>query len=210
MGIKLNLRKVNTAWVNVFEREKDRENDDGSITKGQYSATIILPSDHAQIDALYDTVYAVVEEALGAASAEKWMKSNYGEGKHMDKCAIKDIAERDNPFEDFPEGFYFKAKAQKQPLIVTSKKGETQVEQDFNVDGEQIEGEQVYSGCVANVSVEIWFSQKYKVLGVNCWRLNTSVKVKRSAVLKSPQASMTWKTTKKRKHRAANVAAANI
>ena len=79
----------------------------------------------------------------------------------------KDIAERDNPFEDFPEGFYFKAKAQKQPLIVTSKKGETQVEQDFNVDGEQIEGEQVYSGCVANVSVEIWFSQKYKVLGVN-------------------------------------------
>ena len=85
----------------------------------------------------------------------------------MDKCAIKDIAERDNPFEDFPEGFYFKAKAQKQPLIVTSKKGETQVEQDSNVDGEQIEGEQVYSGCVANVSVEIWFSQKYKVLGVN-------------------------------------------
>ena len=167
MGIKLNLRKVNTAWVNVFEREKDRENDDGSITKGQYSATIILPSDHAQIDALYDTVYAVVEEALGSAAAEKWMKSNYGEGKHMDKCAIKDIAERDNPFEDFPEGFYFKAKAQKQPLIVTSKKGETQVEQDFNVDGEQIEGEQVYSGCVANVSVEIWFSQKYKVLGVN-------------------------------------------
>ena len=63
MGLKLNLRKVNTAWVNVFEREKDRENDDGSITKGQYSATIILPSDHAQIDALYDTVYAVVEEA---------------------------------------------------------------------------------------------------------------------------------------------------
>ena len=167
MGIKLNLRKVNTAWVNVFEREKDRENDDGSITIGQYSATIILPSDHAQIDALYDTVYAVAEEALGAAAAEKWMKSNYGEGKHMDKCAIKDIAERDNPFEDFPEGFYFKAKAQKQPLIVTSKKGETQVEQDFNVDGEQIEGEQVYSGCVANVSVEIWFSQKYKVLGVN-------------------------------------------
>lgn len=167
MGIKLNLRKVNTAWVNVFEREKDRENDDGSITKGQYSATIILPSDHAQIDALYDTVYAVVEEALGTAAAEKWMKSNYGEGKHMDKCAIKDTAERDNPFEDFPEGFYFKAKAQKQPLIVTSKKGETQVEQDFNVDGEQIEGEQVYSGCVANVSVEIWFSQKYKVLGVN-------------------------------------------
>lgn len=167
MGIKLNLRKVNTAWVNVFEREKDRENDDGSITKGQYSATIILPSDHAQIDALYDTVYAVVEEALGTAAAEKWMKSNYGEGKHMDKCAIKDIAERDNPFEDFPEGFYFKAKAQKQPLIVTSKKGETQVEQDFNVDGEQIEGEQVYSGCMANVSVEIWFSQKYKVLGVN-------------------------------------------
>lgn len=167
MGLKLNLRKVNTAWVNVFEREKDRENDDGSITKGQYSATIILPSDHAQIDALYDTVYAVVEEALGTAAAEKWMKSNYGEGKHMDKCAIKDIAERDNPFEDFPEGFYFKAKAQKQPLIVTSKKGETQVEQDFNVDGEQIEGEQVYSGCVANVSVEIWFSQKYKVLGVN-------------------------------------------
>src|SRR5574344_2526998 len=105
MGLKLNLRKVNTAWVNVFEREKDRENDDGSITKGQYSATIILPSDHAQIDALYDTVYAVVEEALGAAAAEKWMKSNYGEGKHMDKCAIKDIAERDNPFEDFPEGF---------------------------------------------------------------------------------------------------------
>ena len=35
MGLKLNLRKVNTAWVNVFEREKDRENDDGSITKGQ-------------------------------------------------------------------------------------------------------------------------------------------------------------------------------
>lgn len=166
MGLKLNLRKVNTAWVNVFEREKDRENDDGSITKGQYSATIILTPDHAQIDEMYDTVYAVVEEALGAA-AEKWMKSNYGEGKHMDKCAIKDIAERDNPFEDFPEGFYFKAKAQKQPLIVTSKKGETQVEQDFNVDGEQIEGEQVYSGCVANVSVEIWFSQKYKVLGVN-------------------------------------------
>nr|HAE0415054.1 DUF2815 family protein [Salmonella enterica subsp. enterica serovar Enteritidis] len=32
-------------------------------------------------------------------------------------------------------------------------------------DGEQIEGEQVYSGCVANISIEIWFSEQYKVLG---------------------------------------------
>lgn len=165
MGIKLNLRKVQTAWLNVFERAKDRENQDGSVTKGTYNGTFILTPEHPQIEELRDTVFAVVSEALGEAAAEKWMKQNYGEGKHMDKCAVRDIAERDNPFEDFPEGFYFQAKNKQQPLILTSVKGEKQVEPDFNIDGEQIEGEQVYSGCVANISIEIWFSEQYKVLG---------------------------------------------
>ncbi|UTQ72476.1 hypothetical protein [Escherichia phage vB_EcoS_SCS92] len=164
MGIKLNLRKVNTAWVNVFERAADSEDENRSIIKGKYSVTFIMQPDHPQIDALYDTVYAGVEQAIGAAAAEKWMKANYGVDHHADKCVIRDLAMRDNPIEDFEEGLYFRATTPSQPVIMTSAKGEKQTEPDFNIDGEQNEGEQVYSGCVANVSVELWCSQRLKNL----------------------------------------------
>lgn len=165
MGIKLNLRKVNTAWVNVFERAADSEDKKtGKLIKGKYQVTVLMQPDHPQIDALYDTALEVVTDAIGAAAAEKWMKANYGEDHHADKCCVRDLAMRDNPIEDFEEGLYFRATNNRQPIIMTSAKGEKQTEPDFNIDGQEVGGEQVYSGCVANVSVELWWHKEWKNL----------------------------------------------
>lgn len=165
MGKQINLRKIKTAWMNVFERADDSvDKKTGKTIKGKYQVTVLMEPDHPQIDALEDTAFAVVEEAIGTAAAEKWMKGNYGYDHHADKCAVRDLAMRDNPIEDFEKGLYFRATNNTQPLIVTSKKGEKQTEEDFNVAGEEIEGTQVYSGCVANVAIELWWHPDWKNL----------------------------------------------
>ena len=45
--------------------------------------------------------------------------------------------------------------------------GERQTEKGLTVDGDDIEGQEVYAGCYANVSVEVYWYDKFKTLMVN-------------------------------------------
>lgn len=175
MGIKLNLKKVRIGWVNVFEKAADSVNQQGQPVKGKYQLTAYLDKDDPQLNKLDKTVLEVLTEGMKSAkAAEKWMDKNYGFGNHADKCAIKDLAERDKPIEGLEEGIYFKATSQKQPVIMTSS-GEKQTKRGFTVgvdeDGEktqvEVEGKEVYAGCYANISVEIYWFDTYKCLLVN-------------------------------------------
>lgn len=166
MGIKLNLKNVRIGWVNIFEKAQD-QTVDGKLKKGKYQLTAYLDKDDPQLNKLDATVLEVLTEGLKSArAAEKWLDKNYGFGNHADKCAIRDLAERDNPIEGLEEGIYFKATSQKRPVIMTSL-GERQTERGLTVDGDEIEGKEVYAGCYSNISVEIYWYDQYKTLLVN-------------------------------------------
>lgn len=167
MGIKLNLKNVRIGWVNVFEKAQDTTAPDGKPIKGKFQLTAYLDKDDQQINQLDATVLEVLTEGMKSAkAAEKWMDRNYGFGNHADKCAVRDLAERDKPIEGLEEGLYFKATSQKRPVIMTST-GERQIERGLTVDGDDIEGKEVYAGCYANISVEIYWYDAFKTLLVN-------------------------------------------
>lgn len=166
MGIKLNLKNVRIGWVNVFEKAAD-QTVDGQLKKGKFQLTAYLDKDDPQLNKLDATVLEVLTEGLKSSkAAEKWMDKNYGFGNHADKCAVRDLAERDKPIEGLEEGIYFKATSQKKPLIKTSL-DERQLERGLTIDGDEIEGKEVYGGCYANISVEIYWYDQYKTLLVN-------------------------------------------
>lgn len=166
MGIKLNLKNVRIGWVNVFEKAPD-QTIDGQLKKGKYQLTAYLEKDDPQLTKLDGVVLEVLTEGLKSdKAAEKWMDKNYGFGNHADKCAIRDLEERDKIIEGLEEGIYFKATSQKRPLIRTSL-NEPQTERGLTVDGADIEGKEVYAGCYANISVEIYWYDQYKTLLVN-------------------------------------------
>jgi len=166
MGIKLNLKNVRVGWLNVFEKAPD-QTIDGQLKKGKFQLTAYLDKDDPQLNKLDATVLEVLTEGLKSPrAAEKWMDKNYGFGNHADKCAIRDLAERDKPIEGLEEGIYFKATSQKRPQIRTST-NEHQTERGLTVAGDDIEGKEVYAGCYANICVEIYWYDQYKTLLVN-------------------------------------------
>lgn len=166
MGIKINLKNVRVGWLNVFEKAQD-QTIDGQLKKGKFQLTAYLDRDDPQLTKLDATVLEVLTEGMKSSkAAEKWMDKNYGFGNHADKCAIRDLAERDKPIEGLEEGLYFKATSQKRPVIMTST-GERQSERGLTVDGDDIEGKEVYAGCYANISIEIYWYDQYKTLLVN-------------------------------------------
>lgn len=168
MGQKINLKRVRIGWVNVFEKAADSVNAQGQPVKGKYQLTAYLDKDDPQLNKLDKTVLEVLTEGLKSAkAAEKWFGKNYGFGNHADKCAIKDLAERDKPIEGLEEGIYFKATSQKRPVIMTSAGEKQGAERGLTIDGDDIEGKEVYAGCYANISVEIYWFDTYKSLLVN-------------------------------------------
>lgn len=171
--MKLNLTNVRVGWLNVFEKAQDRTNSEGKLVKGKYQLTAYLDKKDPQIRKIDDVVLEVLTEGLkDAKAAEKWMDKNYGFGNHADKCAFRDLAERDKEIEGLETGIYFKAASHKSPRILTST-GEVQnvpggkPEKGLTVDGDDIEGQEVYSGCFANISVDVFWFATHKVLMVD-------------------------------------------
>lgn len=164
--MKVNLKNVRVIWVNAFEKAKDTVDSNGVPIKGKYQATVLLNSDDPQIEKLEDAAFTVISEGLKSeAAAEKWMKRNYGFGNHTKECAVRDLAEREKPIEGHDEGLYLVTSSQKKPLIVTSL-GEKQVERGLTIDGDDVEGQEIYSGCYANVSIDVYWNAKYKLLSI--------------------------------------------
>lgn len=164
MGIKVNLKNVRVGWLNVFEKAKDSTDKNGNLVKGKYQFTPYLEKNDQQIHKIEEAVLQVMTEALGSEkAAEKWMDKNFGFGNHSDKCAVRDLEERDTPVEGLEEGLYFKATSQKKPVIMTSV-GEKQIERGLTINGDDIEGQEVYAGCYANVSVEFYWYKEFKNL----------------------------------------------
>lgn len=164
--MKVNLKNVRVIWVYAFEKAKDTVDSKGVPIKGKYQATVLLNSDDSQIEKLEDAAFTVIAEGLKSeAAAEKWMKRNYGFGNHTKECAVRDLAEREKPIEGHDEGLYLVTSSQKKPLIVTSL-GEKQVERGLTIDGDDIEGEEIFSGCYANVSLDVYWNAKYKLLSI--------------------------------------------
>ena len=168
MGIKVNLKNIRVGWLNAFEKAPDSVAPDGKIIKGKYQFTGYLDKNDPQISKLDAVVLEVLTEGMKSAkAAEKWMDKNYGFGNHADKCAVRDLAERDKPIEGLEEGLYFKATSQKRPVIMTSAGERQGSERGLTVDGDDIEGKEIYAGCYANVSVEIYWYDQFKTMLIN-------------------------------------------
>lgn len=164
--MKLNLKNLRIIWVDAFEKAKDSVDNDGKPIKGKFRATILMESDDPQIEKLEDAAFTVISEGLKSDSAaEKWMKRNYGFGNHTKECAVRDLAEREKPIEGHETGLYLVTSSLKKPLIITSM-GEKQAERGLTIEGDDIEGEEIFSGCYANVSLDLYWNAKYKLFSI--------------------------------------------
>lgn len=182
MGVIVNLKNVRTIFVNVFEKAKDSVAPDGKAIPGKFQFTPVLAKKDPQIRMLESKILDYLSGPDGLKSeeaAEKWMSKNFGFGNHSDKCAVRDLAERDKPLEGegLDAGLYFKASSFK-PIKVQTSLGETQIDPEksrlssgdksfprgLTIDGDDIEGREVYSGCVSNVSVEFYWHKDFKNL----------------------------------------------
>lgn len=162
--MKINLKNVRVGWVNVFEKAKDSTDLQGNPIKGKYQTTIYLDLDDPQVVKLEESAFDVISEGMKSdAAAEKWIKRHYGIGNHSKECVVRDLAERDKPIEGLEKGLYLKATSHKKPLILTSL-GEKQVESGLTIDDEEIEGKEVYGGCYANVSIDLYWYPAQKML----------------------------------------------
>lgn len=171
---KLNLKNVRVGWVNVYEKAKDSVDQSGNPVKGKYQFTVYLDKNDPQLTKLEAAAMEALTEpkrGIGSvAAAEKWLDRNYGFGNHADKCAVRDLAERDKPIEGMEEGLYFKATSHKFLTNVQTSLGEKQASltqravKGLTVEGDEVEGKEVYGGCFANVSVDVYWYGEYKCL----------------------------------------------
>lgn len=149
---KFNLKNVRSAFMKVWEKDTPKR----EKQKPAYRCSFILDKDDDadQIDALKEAFMEMASEKFGSAAiAEKWFKKNWlGDPK---SCCVSDGDERDEVTEDFENKIVINTKTYRQPTIQTSK-GENQTEKGITVDGDDIEGKEVYSGCMVNGSIDLW------------------------------------------------------
>ena len=147
---KVNLKNVRVCFLKIWERDTPKQ--DGQ--KPAYRAVILLDKEDPQVDKVEAAARAVLTDKLKSEkNADKWMDRHYAQDSK--ECAVRDGDERDEVTEEFEGMLYINAKSFKQPNIQTSL-GEKQTEQGLTVEGDEIEGQEIYSGCYCNVSLDIW------------------------------------------------------
>lgn len=151
-NIKVNLKNVRCAFLHIFKKDTPRFESQAPA----YRAVFILDKDDPQLEKLEDAAFECMTEALGSEkAAEKWMNREYAQMSPKE-CAVCDGDERDEPTPEFENTIYVSAKNSRvQPLIMTDA-GEKQKEEGVTVDGFDLEGNEVYSGCMVNASIELW------------------------------------------------------
>lgn len=147
---KVNLKNVRVCFLNIWERDSPKQ----AGQKPAYRAVILLDKEDPQVDKVEAAARAALTVKLKSEkNADKWMDRHYAQDSK--ECAVRDGDERDEVTEEFEGMLYINAKSFKQPNIQTSL-GEKQTEQGLTVEGDEIEGQEIYSGCYCNVSLDIW------------------------------------------------------
>ncbi|WP_282195134.1 DUF2815 family protein [Thomasclavelia cocleata] len=134
MSKRIKLNNVRLSYVNVFEA---RAMNEGQEPK--YSTQIIISKDHPQIKELKKAVIEVAKDKF-----PKLVKDNKIPAKI--KTPLRDgDEERDDEPEVYGGMYFFNASNKKRPTVVDRDK--TPLTEDDNV---------IYSGCYANVFVDIY------------------------------------------------------
>lgn len=134
MSKRIKLNNVRLSYANVFEA---RAMNEGQEPK--YSTQIIIPKDHPQIKELKKAVIEVARDEF-----PKLVKDNKIPAKI--KTPLRDgDEERDDEPEVYGGMYFFNASNKKRPTVVD--RDTTPLTEDDNV---------IYSGCYANVFVDIY------------------------------------------------------
>ena len=134
MSKRIKLNNVRLSYVNVFEA---RAMNEGQEPK--YSTQIIISKDHPQLKELKKAVIEVAKDKF-----PKLVKDNKIPAKI--KTPLRDgDEERDDEPEVYGGMYFFNASNKKRPTVVDRDK--TPLTEDDNV---------IYSGCYANVFVDIY------------------------------------------------------
>lgn len=134
MSKRIKLNNVRLSYVNVFEA---RAMNEGQEPK--YSTQIIIPKDHPQIKELKKAVIEVARDKF-----PKLVKDNKIPAKI--KTPLRDgDEEKDDEPEVYGGMYFFNASNKKRPTVVD--RDTTPLTEDDNV---------IYSGCYANVYVDIY------------------------------------------------------
>ena len=159
---KVNLKNVRVCFLKIWERDTPKQADQ----KPAYRAVILLDKDDPQVSKLEDAAREVLTDKLKSEkNADKWMDRHYAQDSK--ECCVRDGDEREEVTEEFEGMLYINAKSFKQPKLQTSE-GETQTEQGVTTDGDDIEGQEIYSGCYCNVSLDVWAWNNTNGKGLGC------------------------------------------
>lgn len=132
--MKLQLKNVRLSFPNLYKAVQ--VNNEG---KPAFSASLLIPGDDPQIDAINDVIDKVAEE--------KWKqkaKTILATLRGGDKVCLHN-GDNKAEYEGYPGNYYLTARSYAKPLVIDRNK-ETLVE----------ESGKPYGGCYVNASVEVW------------------------------------------------------
>lgn len=131
--MKLNLNNVRLAFPAIFEAKSVQGEEPA------FSASLIIPPDHNQMQDINDAIEAVAREKWGAKAAEmlKAMRAK-------DNVCLHD-GDGKSTYEGFEGNFYISARSKTRPLVLDRDKSPL-----TQSDGRP------YGGCFVNAVLELW------------------------------------------------------
>lgn len=133
--MKLILNNVRLAFPAIFEPKSVQGEDPA------YSASLILPPDHPQMQEINDAIEAVAKEKWGAKSADT-LKAI----RAKDNSCLHDGDTKAN-YDGFEGNFYISSRSKTKPLVLDRGGPNYPLAQS---DGRP------YGGCFVNTSLELW------------------------------------------------------
>ena len=140
MSKKVMLRNVRLSYEHIFTPSSFDDSQDA-----KYSATLIIPKDHADLPALRRALFeAGVEKFPSAFTGKAWPNGYTNALKDGDKDSDQEGTLLSDKNPEYAGAYVIKADSTRRPLVIGRKK-EAITEEDGSI----------YSGCFVNVSLGI-------------------------------------------------------
>lgn len=136
MAIKMQIRNVRGAFLNLFEAQEEHG----------YNGKFIIAPDHPQIKEIEANMKKVAKEKWPDKHEKIWATFTWS-GSKPDVGLVKDEYrnKEGDTYDGFEDSWHISAKSKTRPTIVDQRRNPL-----TSADGE------VYSGCYGNLIVEIW------------------------------------------------------
>lgn len=137
----IRLDNVRLSFPNLFEPSAMNAGD-----KPAYSAHLILPKDHPQMDELKKAISAAAKEKWGNDDGPQILKGLQKNDKLCLRDGNKKTDETGEPYDGYRDQYFVSARSQVKPTTVDKNPKQPLTEADGKL----------YSGCYVNAQIAVW------------------------------------------------------